>query len=684
MKGNRCIPKNISIDFSPLGLSCSILGSIFLAPSSLHGNAGWGVFTTRDISKGEAILQAQVDGPSIPIVDSMPRVSVEPALQRAYEHWNNVFGHYWWGRGVPDHTSYEAFSVADFQITFGALPNHHCLLSALECTLPSDKPYDDTMTNRWTDVGAGAYSYHRGRVFYATRELAAGSELFLSYGYCDRKEMEHPTIMLYPEWTKDAPMIQDYAAAGMAVTQKWHQLLEKYQKMEHIPETDDEVDYDTTNAIDRQSSQNTHADHDLTLFARKLLPSTMKELKRTIQSPAAQSMQVAEDGTMDIAPLMAYLAETFGTTPHTTEYLQDHGLCIEHLRAQPSTLAQAGQGGFAQHKIAEGDIVVPAPLLHLHDKRVLNLTDRYGQQTEWQQLLTNYCFSHSQSSLMMCPTSNAILINHCSHRTKSCGPEGPNAEYRWAGEWDHQRTPHWLNKTVDELADQVERVLALEIVATRDILPGEEVFMDYGPEWEAAWDKHVQEWQPPIDEEPSVHFSIAEANQNDTTPLPYLVSNELREEVDHPYIFTGCFFYPTEADYEDVFQDASGVDFESMSDQDIVMKYADEGSFYKHNLTTYADAMYWPCAVLFQDNDVGSKEDPKEVSYLVRISQHHAHEQLPWDKAQLPRFLYHFPRSSIRYFAKPYHSDAFLHGAFRHPIHIRDEIFPPQWKNLKD
>ena len=36
----------------------------------------------------------------------------------------------------------------------------------------------------------------------------------------------------------------------------------------------------------------------------------------------------------------------------------------------------------------------------------------------------------------------------------------------------------------------------MDVVATRDIQPDEEVFIDYGEEWEVAWGDHVQNWKP--------------------------------------------------------------------------------------------------------------------------------------------------------------------------------------------
>jgi hypothetical protein len=74
------------------------------------------------------------------------------------------------------------------------------------------------------------------------------------------------------------------------------------------------------------------------------------------------------------------------------------------------------------------------------------------------QLLLNYCFGHDESSLLLCPITNAILINHCSDRTKECGEDGPNAEYRWDTEWDRD-TKRWLEMTLHEIAEV--RVIAL-------------------------------------------------------------------------------------------------------------------------------------------------------------------------------------------------------------------------------
>jgi hypothetical protein len=140
------------------------IGSIYMAPSSVKGLNGMGIFTTEAMTARDELL-SEYDGPSIPVLDPRrsDRDSEELAEQR--KRWIELFDGYWWGRGVPDHTRYEANSVLDLQITFGALPNHHCALNAIAYTFQPPN-YDDGMVDPDSSPGIGAFSYHNGRTFH--------------------------------------------------------------------------------------------------------------------------------------------------------------------------------------------------------------------------------------------------------------------------------------------------------------------------------------------------------------------------------------------------------------------------------------------------------------------------------------------------------------------------------------
>jgi hypothetical protein len=168
-------------------------------------------------------------------------------------------------------------------------------------------------------------------------------------------------------------------------------------------------------------------------------------------------------------------------------------MCLDNLVPLPSTLPLAGRGAFAQRHIPAGSRIVPVPLLQIPYRESLLMyppemkqeqqeqaSDKYHSSApSGAQLLLNYCFGHRSISMLLCPATNANLINHCSSRKSyggQCSELGPNAQIVWAS-WDPM-TKDWLNKSIPEintLTEQSQRGLSLDIVALRDINPGDEV-----------------------------------------------------------------------------------------------------------------------------------------------------------------------------------------------------------------
>jgi SET domain len=614
-------------------------GTIWIAPSSVRGVNGYGIFTTRNLKAGESILGGP-DGVAIPF---------EPYLHRDVpdrndrHHFLGLFGEYMWGRGIPDHSTYEADRgyVLDYQIGFGSLPNHHCVLAYLDILYP-DPPYVDSLADRFRDPSAGAFSYNRGREFVVTSPLRAGDEIFLNYGYCARSGQS-------PAWTQHMYVTQDFQDAATLIQQHLRQ---------------------------PASSQLYHAETGQLLVPPETSELVASLLPQSQDAITALYRRYAYSGTA----LTREVAQQ-SLNRQTPESIRSTGVCLDNLVARQSTLKVAGQGAFAQRRIRAGKVITPAPFLHVLNKASL---DVYGSDgtPNGTQLLLNYCWGHGASTILLCPNTNAVMINHCSARTRECGPHGPNAAYRWASD---PVTAEWLALSVEELRHQSGRGLAMEIVALRDIPPGEEVFLDYGVEWEEAWMAHLSRWKPPS-RPPGTWISARDANDKQGPILDALVARNLTQTIDHPYLFTGCVYWATDMDFHEVYQQQKLTWQGSMPEDELLGTFSDPGDMFTYpdparGYGHHPDRMHWPCTVLRQENDAGSR-------YLVRIHQApwwsatNQGASLPWHTNKLPRLLRNYPRSSIHYFVHPYTSDQHLPGVFRHELRIRDDLFPTQWKNV--
>ena len=238
-------------------------------------------------------------------------------------------------------------------------------------------------------------------------------------------------------------------------------------------------------------------EHDLSIIAEiisvfsersaSIFPRKMIEFDILMKETKEINSQNKTKRTLE-KELVVILAKTNIIT-RDVEWIQNNGICIEKIRPGPSTIAQAGRGAFAQVVIKTGDMITPAPLLSISNKDTLNIyeTELDSEEKEvinsekiGSQLLMNYCFGHMESQLLLCPQTNAILINHCSNREKEnvCNNgNGPNAIARWASGWD-TTSDEWLQKSMEFMVNMTTegmRGLSLEIIATADIAPGEEV-----------------------------------------------------------------------------------------------------------------------------------------------------------------------------------------------------------------
>ena len=394
------------------------------------------------------------------------------------------------------------------------------------------------------------------------------------------------------------------------------------------------------------------------------------------------------------------------------QQLNKEGLCLDNLYYGVSTHGY-GRGGFAFRYLQKGSIVAPLPLLPISRKEL-----RYLQSKEWkkvnayrrkllkegneqrttdieeilppdiewrQQLLLNYCFGHQNSSLLLFPYGNVNHINHAPTilNVESNGPVS-NVGLRWSKKL-------MLNEDNIDLrtltpAQLLERNhpdgLVLEMVALRDIHPGEEILLDYGSLWQLAWEKHIKSWH----EDPRNNDD--ETNTKDDYSPAYImddVVSNLRtaeEQLTYPYpdnVFTACFYH-----YEHETETEDKSDTKTSMQQSIPWRMS-PGLFDMRNLR--------PCKVISREPVVDRHAPPSQhhqqqagkgkMTYTAIIQNRPGlplNERIPKGKKYIVSGI---PRGAFRFIDKPYTSDVHLNGAFRQNIGLEEtDIFPQAWLDL--
>jgi SET domain len=195
-----------------------------------------------------------------------------------------------------------------------------------------------------------------------------------------------------------------------------------------------------------------------------------------------------------------YLQVPEGRLVQSMESLRSKGVCVDTLEVQESTIGGIGRGAFAKYFSRTGDIVATTPLIHF-DRSQINIVEQsykdvhriplfrehgieYTSKVTGQQHMLNYCYGHPDSNLLLLPYGPGVnFINH--HKTEA------NVYIRWSvklGDSSEYREKTPLTELYEQPASGK---LMMEFVALKDILPGDEVFLDYGPEFANAWNQHI-------------------------------------------------------------------------------------------------------------------------------------------------------------------------------------------------
>jgi len=291
-------------------------------------------------------------------------------------------------------------------------------------------------------------------------------------------------------------------------------------------------------------------------------------------------------------------------------------------------------------------------MLHIADKEILTMypISQSSSSTEsiGKQLILNYCFGHPESSMLLFPLGSLVtLINHKSGKSS-------NAYMSWSLRADKLPNQHqYHDYTVEQMADVTKIVLTMKVVATKEIASDEEIFLDYGPQWEAAWNEYQARWHR--DKEGTPHPFKAQDLRDEYRNKPFAAARRRKP----PYpdgIVTACFLNVAEVpDGKPMFDEAFRVDIVEWTSPTNRQDYKGRNLF----IVDILDRTETPDH--FFNYTVLAKFAEDRIEEIVNV-----------------------PHEACTFVDLPYQSDISISKAFRHPLGIIDGRFPQKWRNLRD
>ena len=490
--------------------------SLYLAPSLVDGD-GLGIFAGVDFDEGDMVGEAFMDT-FIPIEDkhkALPYRGQQEFLAWLQYVWPKTIDEFYHSpdsfpkipqgiykkldRGLSSANglsfTVDNEKVSVFSPGIASLVNSHMKLANI-------KKREHTLT----DVDAlGDVSYanspHFGVAFHATDDVPAGSEFLINYGATwhgrnaliqkSSTEYQPPSEINFEELPnekeKRAGKGKETSIEKKRGTDEFLRLLEEYQNDSNaeISRCDS-----TSDSIDESSrkEQDGEEDSGMTALTKREL-GTESSLRQSDDSEEDYNNDAEEEGDDDNED--DYGWEKYEAVMYDVEWLEENGICLDTLRWGRSTIQGAGRGAFVKEPFERGDVIIPSPVLTIK-KSDLDIyaasqeEGRYRAQLDLKnqtgrELLMNYCYGHKDSPMLLVPY--APIVNFINHNGAA-----PNVEIRWPKGilWDLYGSDDWLEEhPLDVLS--VAGELMIEFVALRDLEPGEELFIDYGKDWEEAW-----------------------------------------------------------------------------------------------------------------------------------------------------------------------------------------------------
>jgi len=581
--------------------------TLYMAPSTIP-KAGLGIFSGIERHVNEFIGHGDV---MIPLTDVWfhLRALGDEYLERGDSE--NLFpaaDFVWFGPelGMTREASYPVDGTTEYLVGFApgidAAINCHLALKNVEKMTPE---FSFEGLHRSQDPGVGAFTPYHGCKTYVLRDIPAGGELFKDYGDNWFLGRTHTFGLL--------PLTEDFEIAERMM-RRLHQLLEK----RNVPEATRRDFWQLMNRLTWKKSRTMNA-----------IPLAYENLELVAKEGIGAAYQ----------PLAM----------RTLEDLEANGRCIDNIRPKPSTIRQAGRGAFATRFLPQNKIITGSPVMFIPSSDFFKMYDGdwFGKENidtdnlVGHQILMNYCWHHNESSIYLCPYGSGLnFINH--NKTMA------NVRLQWAknGEMNHDASLLLLSPSL--MINSAAPKLHMDVVATRDIEPGEELFLDYGDAWEKAWLEHVERWETEADYSPEY---VSPREWNKQNPHAMLRTEDEQEKDPYPENFDlYCL--------EEITHPAAN-DYLTSEVAESLWEPSTQG---------------YPCSVIERE-----LQESREYWYRVRYVDEDVHDPGFSDR-QVWMESDWIVREAMRFEDAPYSTDLFLDKAFRHPIGIPDDIFPEAWR----
>ena len=595
-------------------LSTTSRCELYIATSTIP-NAGLGIYTTRARQVGEYIKDGN---PAIPLFELSKHWE---RMSEAAQYWHDPTANYVWdGQDMGMADEVDPGGVSVFWPGINGAVNSNPILNNIDASAPQ---YDEAGLHRSTHPGAGAVTpYHLG-MSHVSRYIPSGAELFKDYG---------DDYFTSRDGYQFIPLASDFAAAKSLLNKLF---------------TDENKTSDTsTTAGDDDDEAFGGHDYNNTEGRRQILYELIIDIRKAWKTSRVLNALPLGYSDASMSRDISALHQEKSIRDHS--WLKTYGRCLDQIVPKRSSIENAGHGAFAKRFMSAGTIITASPLLHMklsyfdmYEEDVDN--DVFGEtEDDYQplstkvghQVLINYCYGHSDSSIRLCPYGSGVgYMNH--NQTLA------NVMIRWAADGMVGHNSSILGITTDELVGSYEYpCLAFEYIALRDIEQGEELFLDYGDAWETAWQEHTTNWAPELD---WLHYGSATLwNSGGKAAEPLRTTDEQKQDP-----------YPNNISLRCNSQLTSNATFP----EDIPLL-----------------VFHWETPEYGLDCTIIARQISGDDDYFTYDAL------IATDDEEV--LVQQIPRDGFRFFNLPYSTDMHLKKAFRHDIGIPDSIFPNLWKDL--